>query len=197
MQQHKQFLFYLCCESSVSVRKASRAPTWDSWYLSHQLESLRFPQAASQASLSNKKLHGKSEAEPKVLSPQMYPLTRSGWSAFLLPVLRSVCASEPTAGRAGCQPAAPCLPHGLATAAAPQQCSKMMGGESRGDSRWKMGLRDEAAQQLLTSLCAVLGRGGSVPLRLPSLEQHAPGSRGVGRAGGGLLSNHPHLLRGP
>lgn len=63
MQQHKRFLFHLCCESSALVRKASRAPTWDSRYPNHGLESLPFPQGASQASFSSKKLHGKSEAE--------------------------------------------------------------------------------------------------------------------------------------
>lgn len=65
MQQHQLFLIHLCRESSALVRKASHAPVWESRYLSHRLESLPSPQGATQASFSNKKLHGKSEAEQR------------------------------------------------------------------------------------------------------------------------------------
>lgn len=53
-----------------------------------------------------------------------------------------------------------------------------------------MGLRDEAAQQLVVSVSTAPGRDGSVSQGAPQPGQPAAGS-------GGLLSNCPHLLQGP
>lgn len=100
--------------------------------------------------------------------------------------------SPPPAGlAASLQP--PAHTDGPETAAAPQQrlafliqqLSKVMGGGRWGGSRWKMGLRAEATQQLLISLGVAPGRDGSVLPGTPQPEQHAPGSRRMGGREGG------------